>query len=162
ANRVADDVAGIARSRGARAAAKVPSPAGAKSSVGATSGAAASTAAAARPAAAWPAAARSRFSHRRSALRATQSGASFAHEGAISDERLVHRFVRLINPPGKERVVAVVITVPRPQRAAQAVDRCGCAIGDRSFDPALLASQPGFNRAARRFDLFVQVVERGG
>src|SRR5262249_60235416 len=128
---------------------------GAKSTVSATSGAAASTSAAPRPAA------RPRFSYCRCALRAPQSRNSFAQEGAISDERLVHRFVRLINPPGKERVVAVVIPIPRTQRAAQAVDRRGCAIGDRSLGLALLASQSGLNPPARRLDLFFPVVEHG-
>src|SRR5262249_13903188 len=121
--------------------AKVPSPPGAKSAVGPRSATGAAPAAATRAAAARTAA-RRRSSDRGSGLRAPQSRNSFAQEGAISGERLIHRFVRLINPPGEERVVAVVITVPRPQRAAQAVDRRDSAIGDRFFDLALLASQP--------------------
>src|SRR5262245_15467619 len=109
-----------------------PAPSPRAPAAGATGAAAAAPAA--RPAAG------PRFSHRRSGVRAPQARHSFAQYSAVSAERLIHRFVRLVDPPGEERVVAVVITEPRPQRVAQAVDRRGGAIGDRSLDLSLLAA----------------------
>src|SRR5262245_37530894 len=139
-DRVTDDVAGIAGARGARAAApNIRSP---DNEVTAAAGATSPAAAAASSSAATRPATRSRFSYRRSAIRASQARHSFAQEVGVGGERLVHRFVWLIDPPGEERVVAVVITEPRPQRVSQAVDRRRRSIADRSLDPALFTAQP--------------------
>src|SRR5206468_11719560 len=52
------------------------------------------------------------------------------HEGSIVLQRLVRRLIRLGYPPGKDRIVAIVILEPVSKRVSQAADSCGRAISN--------------------------------
>src|SRR5581483_6233478 len=111
ANGVAADVAVIARARGGGPAAGLTSAALAATESGAATTAARAAEPAARPAPPLTA----DLSHRRPSLSGPQSDDPLGQPGGVIAERLIERFVRLLRPPGEERVVAIVITEPRAQ-----------------------------------------------
>src|SRR2546423_625770 len=94
-NRVADDVAGVAGTRGyarSRWPLALPGPASRRIVPGAC------------------------------AL-SSQTHYAFTEKGAVTGQGLVERFVRFFVPPGEDRIISIVERVPIAQIAAQRVDR---------------------------------------
>src|SRR5262249_16850560 len=80
---------------------------------------------------------------------------SLAEEAGIRLERLVSRLIRLLHPPGGERVVAVLKAEPAAPRAPQALDGRQRAVGGRPLRTRL-APRLALQLAARLGDLLGQ------